>query len=179
MNDVKTVDTVKETTVVSNPVCRKQKETVDKMRAAVLACSADDPTSTRQAMQSITAMRIYHQMTRIVNYLDLMDKLEAKLYDSILTSIDSADSAEPETFLMLMGIQTKLQKNMIESHKLLEPYLEVQEFTNAVDLAASSTETTESDSMSIMSSEVRDNLRANAKKVLEMLDTVSGDDPNG
>lgn len=168
------VETVDNTAVISNPLRRKQKESVEKMRTALLSSVAEDGTSARQAMQSISAMMIYHQITRIVNYLDLMDKLEAKMYESILNTIDTASASSPETFAVLLEVQTKLQKNMIESQKLLDPYLEAQDFINAVDLAGSDASAT-SDSMQIMSPEVRDNLRSNAKKVLELLDNTAGE----
>lgn len=170
MDNIETVDTA---IVITDPLYKRQKETVDKMRTALMATDSSDPSSTRHVMQSITAMRIYHQVTRIVKYLDLMDKLENKLYESIDCAIDNASASDPETFAILLDIQTRLQKNMIDSDKLLQPYLNMQSYSEVVDLA--SIDTAPDDSMQIMSSEKRDKLRANAQSVLEMLDLSGGD----
>ena len=61
-----------------DPLISKQKEDVAKMRASLLCCN-DDPYAATQAMKSITVLRVYHQMSRIIRYLEMMDKIEDKL----------------------------------------------------------------------------------------------------
>ena len=122
MDDIKTVDDGQ----LLDPLLQKQKSDVAKMRTALLSCSAD-PNNAPAALQNITMLRVYHQIGRIIRYLDLMDKLEAKLYSSIEAQIDKMRDVDMTTWLTLMNIQTQLQKNMIDSQKLLEPYMQVAE----------------------------------------------------
>lgn len=157
--------------IVSNsvdPLLRKQREDVAKMRASLLACS-DDPSSTVTAIRNITVLRIYHQISRIIRYLDMMDKIEDKLYRSIDNAMDRMDEDSPVTWMTLMNIQERLQKNIIDSHKLLQPYLNIEEF-GMNDLTVSSTTSDNRDM--IISRESRDRLRISAQQVLEALDTV-------
>ena len=162
--DIKTVDD--SNNLIADSLYQKQKENISKMRTALLSFSDENGISTRQAIQGITAMRIYHQLVRIVKYLELMDKLEMKLYESIEYSIDNSDTSDPATWTALLTIQEKLQKSMIESHKLLQPYLDIQEFT-IVDLTNQSNSS--STSTLLMSSEDRDELRFKAQLMLNQL----------
>lgn len=125
MADIETVDGHKE---IMNPIYGAQKANVARMRAALLACSLDNFASCRNAINNITVMRIYHQVARIIRYLELMDKLDDKLYDSIEHTIDHADPASPTAWMVLLRIQEQLQDNMIKSQKLLEPYLNSDAF---------------------------------------------------
>lgn len=166
--DIKTLDG---STVITDPIYKKQKEGVAKMRTSLLACADDGGVSARQAIQNITAMRVYHQLMRIIKYLEMMDKIEAKLYESLDSTIENAET-DAATMLMLISIQSKLQKNMIESHKLLEPYLNLQELT-MMDLAPQDSELT-GDTV-LMKSEERDRLRSTAQAVLTQLKEGGGD----
>lgn len=103
----------------------KKREDVAKMRTSLLACNAD-PTIAKHALQNIAVLRVYHQIAKIINYLDLMDKLEAKLYSSVEHTIDNMDPNNQSTWMMLLNVQERLQKNMIESNKLLQPFLDMQ-----------------------------------------------------
>lgn len=163
MDDIKTVDSSE---VVYDPVYQRQKEGVAKMRASLLACTDENGVTIRGTIESITAMRIYHQMMRIIKYTELMDKIEDKLYKSIDNILDNSpdDSA---TMIMLLSVQEKLQKSMIESHKLLQPYLDIKEFS-VVDLVPQES-TTASGPQLNMKSEERDRLRSNAQQVLLQL----------
>lgn len=166
MDDIKTVDYSSDG-YNTDPLYKKQKEGVAKMRASLLACSDNNSMTMLSAIQNITAMRIYHQLTRIIRYTELMDKLEAKLYESIDRTLDSMNSGDPSTWMMLLKTQEQLQKTMIESHKLLQPYMDVQEFT-VVELANSSSATETSQSIA-MSPEDRDELRNKAQSILNEL----------
>ena len=166
MDDIKTVDYSKDGFNL-DPLYKKQKEGVAKMRASLLACSDNGSMTMLSAIQNITAMRIYHQLTRIIRYTELMDKLEAKLYESIDNTLDNMNSNDPSTWMMLLKAQEQLQKTMIESHKLLQPYMDVQEFT-VVELANSSS-SNETVQKIALSPEDRDRLRNKAQSVLQEL----------
>lgn len=159
MSTLKTVDG---STQILDPLYQKQKEGVAKMRTSLLAC-ADDPVTAKRAIQNITTMRVYHQIARIIKYLEIMDKLEDKLYESIDAAIDNVNSAQPTTWMMLLNIQERLQKTMIESHKLLQPYLDIQEFS-IVDLTATDSDSDTSDM--VLTAESRDRIRTSAQAAL-------------
>lgn len=153
----------------TNPLYKKQKEDVAKMRTSLLACTEDNGVSVRHAIESITAMRIYHQLTRIIRYLEVMDKLEDKLYESIDFTVRNVSASDPTTWMALLNIQERLQKTMIDSHKLLQPYLDIKDF-NAVDLVASAEDARGTPKL-VMDSEIRDRLRVSAQAVLTELKT--------
>lgn len=162
--DIKTVDS--SNNLIIDDLYQRQKENVSKMRTALLAVSDESCITPRQAIQDITGMRIYHQLIRIIRYTELMDKLETKLYESIEYSIDSANSPDPATWITLLKIQEKLQKQMIESHKLLQPYLDIKEFS-IVELT--SIDNTQNSANIIMEPEERDKLRSKAQSILLQL----------
>lgn len=110
MDDIKTVDDGQ----LLDPLLQKQKSDVAKMRTALLSCSAD-PNNASVALQNITVLRIYHQVARIIRYLDMMDKLELKLYSSIEARMDRMRDEDMTTLMTLLNLQTQLQKNMIDS----------------------------------------------------------------
>lgn len=165
MNDFETVDRLPSSV---DPLIRKQKEDVAKMRASLLACQYD-PSSTATALRNITVLRVFHQVSRIIRYLEMMDKIEEKLYASIEASMDRMDIESPVTWMHLLNIQERLQKNLIESHKLLQPYLNVQEI-GILDstLTASQDELGSGDVL--LSKDSRDRLRVSAQQVLAALD---------
>lgn len=151
----------------SDPLIAKQKEDVARMRASLLCCS-DEPHTATIAMQNITVLRVYHQISRIIKYLEMMDKIEEKLYDSLDAQLEKMDTNSPTTWMTLLNIQERLQKNLIESHKLLQPYLNVQEF-KIEDLAPTVVESPNRDGTSILSKESRDKLRSSAQQVLAII----------
>ena len=138
---------------------------VDEMRNSLLAIDRRDPNSTRKAFQNITVLRVYHQMSRIIRYTNLMDKLEDKLYQSIESQIDSLSPDDFDSWRILLNIQSKLQENMIQSHKLLEPYLNLDSL-NTIEIQ-SADETQES--YTVLSQDSREKLRNSAQQVLEAL----------
>lgn len=166
MKDFKTVEASSAADKIKDPLLSLEREGVSKMRTSLLSCSMDSPATAKQAIQQVTVLRIYHQITRIVKYLDLMDKLEEKLYDSIECTIENAAEANPSTWMMLLSIQEKLQKNMIESHKLLQPFMELQD-SNIMDLMP--VEESIPSKTILMSSESREKVRNTAQAVLMKL----------
>lgn len=108
-----------------DPLTAKQKSHTDEMRDALLACNFGDIASTKSALQYITLRRILHQVERIIKYTELMDRLEDKLYESIDQNLADMDEFDPNTMMLLLKVQSQLQTSMIESQKLLQPYLEM------------------------------------------------------
>lgn len=108
-----------------DPLTAKQKSHTDEMRSALLACNFGDITSTKSALQYVTLRRILHQVERIIKYTELMDRLEDKLYATIDQNLAEMDEFDPNTMMLLLKVQSQLQTSMIESQKLLQPYLEM------------------------------------------------------
>lgn len=155
----------------------RQREDVAKMRASLLACSDDSVTSTR-ALQNITVLRVYHQVSRIIRYLEMMDKIEDKLYETLNYRLDNMDVESPTAWMTLITIQEKLQRNLIESHKLLQPYLNVEEFS-LQSLMPATTSVVESGAAAILPKDSRDKLRQSAQQVLAALNEIeSSEDTN-
>ena len=123
MQDLKTVEgsTIITTT---DPLSAKQHEGVAKMRTSLLACS--EPELVPATIKQITTQRIIHQIARIIRYIDMMDKIEDALYASIDRTLENIDSTPgPMAMATLLTLQERLQTNMINSHKILEPYLTI------------------------------------------------------
>lgn len=153
-----------------NPLYAKQKEDVARMRAALLSCSSTNLSSStaKMALKNITAMRIYHQIARIIKYLELMDKLEDKLYKSLENTIDKMDDDSITTWTLLLKAQESLQKQMIESHKLLQPYLDLQSL-DIIDMIPDSDNETNNVAASLISADSREKLRNAANLVLNSI----------
>lgn len=172
MEDTKTVRSDAE---LSNPIYTKQLEDVASMRSSLLLSNINNPASVRNAMQNITVMRVYHQLSRIIRFLEMQAKIEDKLYESIECSMDMMDSHDASTWLALLGIQEKLLKCMTESEKLLQPYLDLTPYIEATTIPDADPK--ESFANMIMDKDSRENLRNAAAAVLEALgkDTNGGD----
>jgi hypothetical protein len=69
--------------IITNPIVQRQKEDVAKMRASLLSCNDESGIPVSRALQDITIMRIYHQLTRIIRFTEMMDKIEDRLYEAI------------------------------------------------------------------------------------------------
>ena len=146
-----------------------QAHDVNAMRNTLLSFDKNDPSAAKRAIQNVTVLRIYHQMSRIVRYTELMDKIEDKLYCSIEAYIDQADEMNPETMSALLRLQERLQASMIESHKLLEPYLNAQTFS----LPEITTEQVDdSFATRIMDQASREKIRTSALRIMEELKEV-------
>lgn len=107
----------------------EQARDVDAMRSTLLSFRKDDPNAARKALQNVTVLRVYHQLERIVRYTEMIDRLEDRIYQSIDAKLDCTDPDDSEIWLSLIPIQERLQKMMIDSHKLLEPYLNMEQLT--------------------------------------------------
>lgn len=141
-----------------------QTRDVANMRAALLNLNKSDPNAARRALQNITVLRVYHQISRIIRYTELMDRIEDKMYESIGMDLDAMDSMDPSTWRTLVSLQAKLQESMIESHKLLEPYLKLESLTS-IDIPQEVDPTTSFTAV-IMDQESREKIRTSAQEVL-------------
>lgn len=164
MDDFKTVEGEIQD---NDPLLRKQKEGVTAMRTSLLACK-DNPA---KAVRELTSLRVYHQLTRVVRYIELMDKLEEKLYASIEASALKTNNADPSTWMMLLHIQKQLQDNMIKSHQLLEPYLADGPMTLSDSLSIE----VEAETPQLLDRASRDKVRNAAQQLLLMMDGESND----
>lgn len=173
MDDIKTVDG--SSLQHRDPLIDKQRADVAAMRSAMLATQFD-PLSTSQAIQNVTVLRVYHQVSRIIRYLDMMDKIEEKLYTAIEIQIDNMDMMDPGTLGALLTIQERLQNILIESHKLLKPYIEIDNLLPTT-LFTQEDERNGHDA-SVLSKSSRDHLRLSAQQVLNALNE-SGDEDVG
>ena len=156
-----------------DPLRSLKRESIDRMKAVLLSASLDDPLSAVSAMKHVTIMRAYHQVVRIVQYLDLMDKLEEKLYESIEIELATTSSLDGGTEIYkLLTIQEKLQKSVIESNKLLAPYLDMEQYPafesieSATPVSAQVLEVSQSE---------RKSLRENAGAILCELKELDGE----
>ena len=166
IDDIKTVDGVAN---FSDPLVNKQREDVSKMRTSLLACDIGSPAA---AIQNITVLRIYHQIARIIRYIDMMDRIEDKLYESIDCQLATLDPTDEATWMKLITLQAKLQNNMLISHKLLEPYIDkLDEIKGFVELSA---QPVYNDANNILDKESRESLRTAAQSVLAMLPPSGG-----
>lgn len=108
-----------------DPLLREQKEQADQMRAALLSCRKSDISSAKVALQNIAVLQIYHQIARIIRFIEVMDRLEDKLYASIDANLSQMDDFDPTTMVMLLKVQGDLQKSIVLSQDLLKPYMDI------------------------------------------------------
>lgn len=170
MSEIETFDAAEQS---RSPLRNKQREGVAKMTTSLLACCDDNLAASRHAINQITSMRIYHQLARIIRYTEMCDKIEDKLYESLDYTLASADLTQSSTWMVLLSTQERLQKLMVESHKLLQPYLDLQEF-GIVDLVNSTAQGTES-SVSSLDAAARERIRNAAQYVLAAIDNPQPD----
>ena len=108
-----------------DPLLREQKEQADQMRAALLSCRKSDISSAKIALQNIAVLQVYHQIARIIRFIEVMDRLEDKLYASIDANLSQMDDFDPATMMMLLKVQGDLQKSIVLSQDLLKPYMDI------------------------------------------------------
>jgi len=126
-NEPKTVGGVPDDSEISlvDPLVIEQQEQANQMRRALLTCRTADVATAKCALQNIAVLQVYHQVARIIRHIEVMDRLEDKLYHSIDMNIGGLDSADPATMLMLVKVQSDLQKSMVLSQELLRPYMDI------------------------------------------------------
>lgn len=164
MSDVNTFDSSDLGNLTTGSVYEQQKEGVSKMREALLA-SAEGKLVISAALQRVTALRIFHQLNRVIQYTEMMDKLEDKLYQAMDFAINKMDITNRHDLLILVGLQERIQKNMIDSFKLLQPYMENQDWQMLDDIEALGGPVSDL----AMSADGREHLRTTANSVLKQL----------
>lgn len=158
---VKMSETTDAEAILADPLRAKQREVTSKMRTSLISCSeTSDLSVARNSLNNITALRIYHQVSRIIRYTEMMDKLEEKLYESVEYQINNADVSDMSNMFVLLKMQQSLQQSMIESQKLLQPYLDIADMIPPVEVG------TEESSVHVLPKISRDKLRVAAQSVL-------------
>lgn len=148
-----------------DPLLKEQKLQIDQMRATYISFNKADPNSAKKALQNITVLRIYHQIGRIIKFTEMMDALEDKLYDSMISNIGQMDSFDPATLLTLVKVQAQLQETMVQSQLLIKPYLDMDIESIAPPIELEDT----SFGAAIISQESRNNIRNGAQALLTEL----------
>ena len=156
--------TVEGTVERMDPLIAKQREDVARMRTSLLACDANPQLATT-ALKNVTVLQVYHQISRIIRYTELCDKLEAKLYETMDNMIDKLDTDSNLTLSMLFNTQERLQKLMIESNKMLAPFLDMTAYIESVRVDDSSEESGPKTTIALDTTR-REKLRNSAKQVL-------------
>lgn len=162
--------TVTSATTTDLDLYAEQTRDVEAMRASLLKFRKDDPNAARKAMQNITILRVYHQLERIVRYTSMIDKIEDRIYQSIDAKLDNSDPDDDSLWQTLIPIQERLQKMMIESHKLLEPYLNIEQLT-ALDVPKEEDPATSFTSM-IMEQESREKVRTGVQELMAIISSI-------
>ena len=130
MKNPETVEISNITTLDNNPksadaLADQQQSDVSAMRSALLDCDRSDAASVSFALQSIFSMRVFHHLSRLLKYTEYIAKIEQKMYESMDRFMDNLDATDTSGWLVLMNAQEQLQKIMMNSQKLLEPYSNV------------------------------------------------------
>lgn len=147
----------------------EQQGDVAAMRRTLLNFRKDDPNSARKAIQNITILRVYHQLERIVRYTSIMDQIEDRIYQSIEMKLQNADPDDEDIWFTLIPIQERLQKMMIESHKLLEPYLSMEQLT-ALEVPKEEDPSTSFTSI-LLDQESRERVRTGVQQLMDIINT--------
>ena len=162
--------TVTSATTTDLDLYAEQTRDVEAMRASLLKFRKDDPNAARKEMQNITILRVYHQLERIVRYTSMIDKIEDRIYQSIDAKLDNSDPDDDSLWQTLIPIQERLQKMMIESHKLLEPYLNIEQLT-ALDVPKEEDPATSFTSI-IMEQESREKVRTGVQELMAIISSI-------
>ncbi len=163
------MDEVKTVGISDIDLYNEQIKDVAEMRTSLLTFNKKDPNAARKAIQNVTILRVYHQLNRIVRYTNMMDKLEDKMYQCMDAFIDQADEADSSALFALVGLQERLQRSMIESHKLLEPYLSLEQLS-ALDIPKD--DPSDSFTTMILEQESREKIRTGVQELMSIIDTL-------
>lgn len=147
------------------------KEDIAKMRTSLLSCYTNAKLASN-AIRNITVLQVYHQLNRIIRYTEICDKLESKLYEKIDVYLDS-NGGNNDIFTMntLLNMQERLQKLIIDSNKILSPYLDMTQYIDSINAQADSEEMEYNDASITINLDAtkREKLRTSAKTVLSEL----------
>ena len=149
-----------------NPLLTEQVEQAAQMRDALLICRKSDIHTAKGALQNIAVLQVYHQVARIIRHIEVMDRLEDKLYASIDANLSQMDEFDPATMMMLVKVQGDLQKTMLLSQEMLKPYMDID-----IESLAPMKDVTEESSFgaAILPKESRNAIRNGAQALLTEL----------
>ena len=165
MSEVKTVDST-----TSLDLFVEQSRDVSNMRSSLLNFNKSDPNAARKAIQNITILRVYHQLERIVRYTEMMDKIEDRIYQSIDLKLANSDPDDEDFYFTLIPIMERLQKAMIESHKLLEPYLEMEKLS-ALEVPVQDDDPATSFTAMLLDQGSREKVRTGVQELMAIINT--------
>ena len=148
----------------------EQIKDVQNMRNCLLSIDKADPDAFRKAILNTTLLRVYHQLERIIRYTELMDKIEDRIYQSIELKLDNADPDDEDIWQTLIPIQERLQRSMIESHKLLEPYLNMEQLASLE--VVQEQDPKDSFTSMILDQEARERVRNGAQQLISLLEDI-------
>ena len=146
---------------------------VDQMRNQLLTFNRNDPNAAKKAIQNVTILRVYHQLERIVRFTEMIDKLEDRIYQSIDAKLDNSDPDDDSMWLTLIPIVERLQKTMVESHKLLEPYLNAEQISSLE--MPKEEDPTKAFTTMILNQESRERVRTGVQSLLAVINTFDAD----
>lgn len=147
----------------------EQAKDVENMRRSLLAFDKSDPNAARKAIQNVTLLRVYHQLERIVRYTEMIDKIEDRVYQSIDMKLMNSDPDDEDLWFTLIPMQERLQRMMIESHKLLEPYLSMEQLS-ALDVPKEEDPANSFTSM-LLEQESREKVRTGVQQLMSIINT--------
>lgn len=159
MEIVKTVDNIR-----VDPLIEKQRRDVAEMRTSLLTCDVDTKLA-GSALKKVAVLQVYHQLSRIIRYTEMCDKIEDKLYESIDSNLDRLDSDNAYAMNTLLTLQERLQKILIESNKLFAPYLDLSKFVEDATMDVVSDDTSSTSTFNLDATS-RERLRNSANQVL-------------
>lgn len=149
-----------------------QQDDLQRMRDTMLSFNKSDPNAVRKAIQNVTLLRVYHQLKRIIRFTEMMDKIEDRIYQSIDAKLAMSDPDDETMYLALIPIQERLVKSMTESHKLLEPYLKLEQLS-ALEVSQQD-DPSQSFTTMIMEQESRERIRTGVQSLLNVINTFDG-----
>lgn len=164
----------------SNAIFKKQKQYTQEMRSSMLSCMESDSFSVKNTMSKILALRVYHQIARIIRYTEEMDKIEQKLYQVVDLTLDKMDPMfidenTQACLSTLMHLQQKLQQSMIDSQKLLDPYLTMDSLWY-VEVPSEDVAMEGSEDVKLLSQDSRQKIRKGAQEALAALNSSYSDE---
>ena len=116
-------------------------------------------------------MRVFHQLSKLIRYTEQMDKIEKKMYESMDRFMDNLDETDTSAWLVLINAQDQLQKIMMNSQKLLEPY-------SNVSLYVPEQPVEDSFGNGLLDQNERKKLRDSAQLILDTLKESEGNNGN-
>ena len=112
-----------------------------------------------------------------------MYKIEQKLYEAIAVALDQMDTMYPNennasALSSLMHMQQKIQQSMIDSQKLLDPYLNMDTLSY-IEIPAEEVKSSDVINGHILDQESRQKLRQGAQAALSAIQEEMASEPVG